>query len=486
VFGFTESAAHVHCGTEFEQLPINDRPGFHTEALETCELESAGAWPQPVGGVAQVSNGDFTALREGVIWQGAGGGTRDQQHPLDLLTPDGSIPAAAGEDAADAELWLYSLNTPAELLPPGFDETLGPLDPGANNQPGSDYATTEHVDAHLMWKYETATRSWRPQPSVLNNRPVSRTGAGRWADETGSLFVFSGEQSARFPGSEAGGSFPARGPQLYEDLWRFDTTVGEWSLISAGGPTAGELEAERIREEFGEAGGGSIAGGNTGDAGVEALKVWPPARQRSTIWLDAASPYGEHVVWMFGGMQAPQEPAGRDLPAGTSELWQYRYSYASEQPDLATAGQQLDGEGVWTLVAMNGEELSDFDRVPSNALAGISLLCLDQPRAPTRWANAAGAFAPDPTLQCPEARMDAGSWSGVTKSGGWIFGGTAVTPAQGADADNYVGVMPPATGQLRDLWYFNGKTGINQVPPFWSNSVWSQVLPPASEGGVPT
>ena len=259
-FGLLEES-HVTCGTgsiRADNFLADSEPPLQPlqlptlpEALETCVMETAGAWPQPVGGIAQIVNTGFRGnMREGVIWEGAGGGHHmaHPDHPRDL--------------------WLYSLNTPTELLPPGFDETAGALEPDASA--GTDYATTDHVDAHQIWKYETLTRSWRPQPSVLANQPGGRVGAGRWADETGSLFVWSGtrtdasyhETHPRCPQMANPDILPSICAS--DDLWRFDTTAGEWSLISAGAPTASESEAERIREDFGEVSGGGFTGGNTG------------------------------------------------------------------------------------------------------------------------------------------------------------------------------------------------------------------------------
>ena len=294
-------------------------------------------------------------------------------------------------------------------------------------------------DLHLMWRFDRRSSQWEALRSSLTERPTPRASPAMWTDSAGSLFLFGGlasdpvhYDSGVLPFSTA--SSPDDVAEL-ADLWHYDTKRLAWQLVSAG------PEPHRMW--------------HTVPANKSATAApWPSTRARASTWRDGAlKDAGTEVVWMYGGAGAVPGLGGGTFDAadfsdgmmGTaSELWQYAYD--PSQPAVP---------GRWTLAT----------RYP--------------------WRNTAddvmaGLTGPEPALtcrladDCPEPRLDAGSWkSPNAAAGGWIFGGARI-PAW-KDQNGAV-VSVDADLKLNDLWHFNG----DLRQPRWTQV---QLRTPQTEAG---
>lgn len=424
-----QEGAEAKCGDNLRERPehnLDHLIGTPIARASSCELSAVYAWPQPVAGpeeVAPTYESPPPKVREGVLW-------------------------SAGGDGA-ATLWLYNILTPAEVMPPDFPKWI------------------ESSDMHSMWKFEPADGVWLPQNTSIGAapRPTSLSGTATWADKTGSLFVFGGQPT----------SIRAQPPHAYRNfadwMWRYDTNEHKWEPL---GPRSTATQAQGSgaprpprRLQVVEQLSGYI------------MPAWPANRVRATIWVDHSLESSDvGAVWMFGGTGVGGLPetcsdsncSWLPIDRGTSELWQYRYEYHARA--LYGTSQSLPSKtvsGEWQLVSIQEAELrsrAEKEKIPKqhSSQPHRMQVCTDPVRSATRGP---ADYGPDGTRQCPEGRVDAGSWSST--HGGWIFGGTAISLFD-----------DPNLGQLRDLWQFSAvrvTSPSDQVATIAGS--WRQVLPDA-------
>src|SRR5262249_2542673 len=115
---------------------------------------------------------------------------------------------------------------------------------------------------------------------AANNTPGGRSGASTWADNTGHLWLFGGND---YPN-----------PHILADLWSYDTATDQWTWVS-GSSTAG-------------------AAGIYGTQGISAAGNTPGARTNPGSWVDAAGHF-----WMFGGSGTGDGTSGSQN--WLSDLW---------------------------------------------------------------------------------------------------------------------------------------------------------------------
>lgn len=388
-----------------------------------CDLETYAAWPRAM---AQVP--DYTSypdpVQEGVLW-------------------------AATDGNGSAALWLYFLN-------------------GATGDPiwdwlhaTSDRIEARRVDAHMMWKFDPEGSVWWPQTSLIGRdipHPSAQEGAATWADSSGSLFMLAG----RSPYLPELWMYDL-GENVHPLMWRYDTTEETWEIVGPHGP---HLLSQPQPTKASASPAGVPHSSKKALSSMTAHPIWPAARSHATTWVQAASNQSKDVqlAWMFGGRRydTGQQQA-------SSELWRYQYHYSARESELSNPDMEgltsTSVVGDWQLMSVESwESRASVD--PPTLQAGVS--CTDARMSPVQNPDGPGVFSPDPTRQCPEGRFDAGSWpSQGGRAGGWIFGGTVITPARRLPHGG--GIVVATQGQLRDLWQVSVADS--------GKAVWRQALP---------
>ena len=171
------------------------------------------------------------------------------------------------------------------------------------NRPPGKYYVTSWVDSHGvfwlfggdsigtpwplqgsqndLWKYDPGTKTWTwvsGEETISHsgvygtkgvaspaNTPGAREWAASWSDDHGGLWLFGGR------GPDATGNWGH-----INDLWRFDTSTGQWTWVS------GDQIAFRP--------------GVYGTKGVAAPANVPGARQQAAAWTDSSG-----KLWLYGG-----------------------------------------------------------------------------------------------------------------------------------------------------------------------------------------
>jgi N-acetylneuraminic acid mutarotase len=152
-----------------------------------------------------------------------------------------------------------------------------------------------------LWKYDILTNQWTWMkgndlqayiPGVYGvrevedaaNTPGPRLGSAGWADNNGYLWLWGGLGMSESPG--AGG--------LLNDLWKYNTTTGNWTWIQ---------------------GSKTINQHNSGAKGIADDLNSPSGRQYPFNWIDQ-----EGNLWIYSGFStAPNEPS-----YNPSDLWRYQ------------------------------------------------------------------------------------------------------------------------------------------------------------------
>jgi hypothetical protein len=117
-----------------------------------------------------------------------------------------------------------------------------------------------------------------------NNTPGARSGAATWADSSGHLWLFGGND---YPG-----------PDLFADLWSYDIATNEWTWVS-GSSTPGTPSV-------------------SGTLGISAAGNTPGARNQPGFWTDSSGRF-----WMFGGSGLGD---GSNGGGWLSDLWMFDVS----------------------------------------------------------------------------------------------------------------------------------------------------------------
>jgi Galactose oxidase, central domain len=158
-----------------------------------------------------------------------------------------------------------------------------------------------------LWKYSTATGLWTwvsgsstatdaasvyvtEGTPAAGNVPGARDSSVSWIDASGNLWLFGGNYVIY---NAAGAPVDVDG----NDLWRFNTTTGQWTFMS--GSTA------------------PSATGVYGTEGVPAAGNVPGARDTATSWTDAAGNF-----WLFGG-NVKIGTAPETTTSQMDDMWEY-------------------------------------------------------------------------------------------------------------------------------------------------------------------
>ena len=154
-----------------------------------------------------------------------------------------------------------------------------------------------------LWKFDTSTNEWtwingwqtfRQQgvygtlgTPVPENFPPGRSGAATWTDASGNLWLFGGCP-------DDFGCGLGVGIDLYNDLWKFDTSTDEWTWMS-GADTFNQV-------------------GVYGTVGTASSGNVPGARANVVSEID-----GKGNLWLFGGIGF----ASTGTPASLNDLWEF-------------------------------------------------------------------------------------------------------------------------------------------------------------------
>jgi len=119
-----------------------------------------------------------------------------------------------------------------------------------------------------LWEYSPSANTWAlvSGPANTSGKPVGRAGASYWSDGKGNVWIFGG---FGFDTTKAEGPL--------NDLWFFNSSTGQWSLINGSVTVAG-------------------SGGNYGQQAVPLASNAPPGRSLSAWWTDS-----QGNLWLFGG-----------------------------------------------------------------------------------------------------------------------------------------------------------------------------------------
>jgi len=113
--------------------------------------------------------------------------------------------------------------------------------------------------------------------------PGPRSGAARWTDQSGNLWLFGGSV------------FPKPNASFLNDLWEFNPATSEWTWVSG----SNTLFAEGVY----------------GTLGVAAPANVPGARSGSLSWTDQSG-----NLWLFGGIGLA---GGGGIVGGLNDLWEF-------------------------------------------------------------------------------------------------------------------------------------------------------------------
>jgi len=305
-----------------------------------------------------------------------------------------------------------------------------------------------------------------PGVAAPGNVPSARDTSMTWTDPAGNLWLFGGE-----------GYSPSTDEVLYNDLWQYNTSLGEWTWIG-GNDTTDAL-------------------GVYGAQGVAATSNIPGSRAGGATWTDRSG-----NLWLFGGFN-PNIYASVDW--WFNDLWEFNpatkawtWVSGSSSPNasgsygtigVASAGNVPGARFAavhWTDSSGNLWLFGGEGYDSTGAVVQLNDLWMFNPTT-GQWTwisgsttgNAAGVYgklgvaAPG---NVPGGRD--GSFSWIDTAGNlWLFGG-----------EGYNNAHPNATNWYNDLWSFNPLTRewtwVSGSNSFSSSGVYG-VLGTAAASNVP-
>jgi N-acetylneuraminic acid mutarotase len=298
------------------------------------------------------------------------------------------------------------------------------------------------------------------------NFPGARTGAARWTDPQGNLWLFGGF------------GFGADNDGLLNDLWEFNQALGQWIWIS------GDNEANTNQDQAVYGTQGVAAPGNT-----------PGDREQAVAWMDSGG-----NLWLFGGLGA--QTNGHSAPL--NDLWKFDVSTHlwAWMGGSSTSVAQADGgagqSGVYGTLGVpaagnvpgsRGQAMGWTDKSGNFWLFGGNAYASNGLSGPL---NDVWEFSPS----TKEWTWMGGSKLDFTSGGGYGVYGTPGTPAAGnipGDRTNSYTWTDRAgnfwlfggdgvgasgnSGTLNDVWKFNPLTNK------WTWMKGQSTIPPQPLGG---
>jgi N-acetylneuraminic acid mutarotase len=254
------------------------------------------------------------------------------------------------------------------------------------------------------------------------NVPGARSGASRWTDGTGNLWLFGGDG---YGGQASAG--------LLNDLWNYNPSTGQWTWIS-GSQTLGSA-------------------GTYGTQGSPGPNNVPGGRQGAATWIDSSG-----NLWLFGG-DGYGATAGVSNAGYLNDLWEYspssgQWTWVGGSNSVSGAGIPSNCNGMpcqrsfsasWTDQSGDFLLFGGYSPTSMNDLwkyaPGTNQWTLVSGTQNASVAAVYGAQGVPAAGNIPGGRSQAASW--LDSSGNlWLFGG------QGYDSTGtYDG--------LSDLWEFN-------------------------------
>lgn len=399
--------------------PVATGGGYNVTVLsqpvgQTCLVIANGS-----GGVyGNVTNVELACANGQWTWMGGSSSANQlgiygtKGTPSATNIPGGRYGAAGWTDSANGQLWLFGGRGFPETMPNGID-TLNDL-----------------------WRYDIASGEWTWMSgantesqngtygtkgvAAAENVPGSREYAASWIDASGDLWLFGGNGYAEVA------------PGTLNDLWKYDTSTGQWAWMS-GSKYGDNLSVAPTYGTKGTAHPNNVPGG----------------RYNAVSWADTSG-----NLWLFGGY-------GWDSPttlAVMNDLW--RYNIAS-------------GEWTWVSGSSVGNQVGTY------GTKGVA----NAANVPGARQSAMGWFDPSGKLwlfggsgfdSVTLAGYLNDLWQYDTATGQWTWmsgsnmgGQTATYGTMGvASASNVPGARKSAASQIDgdgNLWLFSGTASPNDL-----------------------
>jgi hypothetical protein len=186
----------------------------------------------------------------------------------------------------------------------------------------------EYYGLNDLWRFNPTSGQWTwmggsQTPSAAGvygtqgvaaagNVPGARTGAQTWTDASGTFWLFGGGETVFSGGSTSGTAY------LFNDLWKYDTTTGQWTWVS-GSPTPN-------------------AAGSWGAQGIANSANIPSARESAVSWSDTGG-----NLWLFGGLT--YDPTTSNNYNNLNDLW--KFSPSSNQWTWMGGTNSFTGYGIY-------------------------------------------------------------------------------------------------------------------------------------------
>jgi N-acetylneuraminic acid mutarotase len=310
-----------------------------------------------------------------------------------------------------------------------------------------------------LWKFDPSTKQWTwisgsnlgsrsgVQSGVYGalgapaagNVPGSRSYASSWIDAGGNLWLFGGE-----------GYNPNNKYGIFNDLWKFDPSIGMWTWIGGCAAVSGETCEQR---------------GVYGTRGTSSAMNAPGVRSDATSWIDNSG-----HLWLFGGWGLPAS-----LPAGAlNDLWQFDPSTTqwtwmggsqqSQQPSVGSLGMPAsqnspgDRSGATGWIDTGGNLwLFGGTGVDGQGFTGLFNDLWEFSLSTHQWtwisgSNQSGSTGVYGTIGTPSganvpgSRIEAGHW--IDDSGRlWLFGGKYQDSGQNWHEYNDLWMFDPSVNQ---------------------------------------
>lgn len=303
-----------------------------------------------------------------------------------------------------------------------------------------------------LWEYSPSTGEWTwtggsdtacaqgiygtEGVAAAANVPGARSAAGSWKDRGGNVWLFGG-----------GGCSAADAFVLYDDLWEYSPSSGEWTWV--GGSTT------------------PYANGVYGTEGIPAASNMPGAHAAQAAWTDSSG-----NLWMFGGFGYDNATS---KGAYLNDLWEYSPSsnewtwiggsdtfnaagvYGTQGVAAATnVPGARDGALTWTDVKGDFWLFGGYGYDSAGTLGMLNDLW-EYSTATGYWTWVGGADTVNPagvygtrgvgaSANVPPPRDVAATWTDASGNL-WLFGGEGYDAASGY------------FHRFNDLWKYSTATG---------------------------